>query len=63
MNNFISCVYCDYNRKNIKKYINCLFCKKKILKKKYCIIINLDKLYFCNENCYLEWIDNRNNII
>ena len=33
MNNFLSCMYCDYNRKNIKKCIKCLFCKKKFQKK------------------------------
>ena len=60
MENLLDCLLCDYNRKNVKKY-KCNFCKIKINPKKgYYIGINLDKIYFCNEKCYLLWLNKKN---
>jgi ribosomal protein L24E len=60
MDNLLDCFFCDYNRKNSKKY-KCKFCKININPKKAnYIIINLNKIYFCNEKCYQLWLNKKN---
>ena len=55
MYDVISCFYCYRNKKKYNlncNYCNVDFCKKKAIKLKYLS----DKLYFCSNKCYENWL-------